>query len=132
MTSAVPSARLHARQVVREWGLPDLAETVELVVCELVTNAMQVSEGLNGSLFCGTWIVGLPSVRLWLEGSTRTVVVRVWGGSEAVPHTEKPDADIESGRGLMIVEALCARYGTYGVPGCSGKVVWGEVGRSQY
>ena len=44
--SAVPCARLHARLVVWEWGLASIAETVELVVSELGTNAVQASAGV--------------------------------------------------------------------------------------
>ena len=39
LPTAVPCARLHARQVILEWGLTGLAHTAELVVSELVTNA---------------------------------------------------------------------------------------------
>ena len=35
LPSAVPSARLHARLVVGEWGLEELADDVELIVSEL-------------------------------------------------------------------------------------------------
>ena len=47
--SAVPCARLHSRQVVWEWGLRAVAETVELVVSELVTNAVKASAVAGGS-----------------------------------------------------------------------------------
>ena len=40
LPSAVPSARLHTRQIVWEWGLTALTETVELLVSELVTNGI--------------------------------------------------------------------------------------------
>jgi hypothetical protein len=35
LPSAVPSARLHARFVVAEWGLASIADTVELIVSEM-------------------------------------------------------------------------------------------------
>jgi hypothetical protein len=57
LPSAVPCARLHARQVVWEWGLVRLSEDIELIVSELVTNAVRASEGL---------MPGVPHVRLWL------------------------------------------------------------------
>ncbi len=41
LPSAVPCARLHARQVLWEWGLSKDAETAELLLSELVTNAVQ-------------------------------------------------------------------------------------------
>ena len=39
LPTAVPCARLHARQLVWEWGLNGLAANTELLVSELVTNA---------------------------------------------------------------------------------------------
>jgi hypothetical protein len=43
LPTAVPCARLHVKHVLREWQMPRLADPVELVVAELVTNAMQAS-----------------------------------------------------------------------------------------
>jgi anti-sigma regulatory factor (Ser/Thr protein kinase) len=129
MPSAVPSARLHARLVIHEWGLSDLADTVELMVCELVTNAVQASAKLNDSTFRGTWTPGIPPVRLWVQADEDSVLIQVWDGNNAPPHVERPTSDSEHGRGLLIVQALCERYGVYGLDGCSGKVVWGVAGR---
>lgn len=43
MPTATPCARLNARNIAREWGLHNLADTIELVVSELVTNAVKAS-----------------------------------------------------------------------------------------
>jgi hypothetical protein len=43
LPTATPCARLHARKVACEWGLHNLAGTIELVVSELVTNAVKAS-----------------------------------------------------------------------------------------
>src|SRR5215471_10508143 len=56
LPSAVPCARLHAKHVLWEWGLDALGEAVELVVSELVTNGVQVSEGMTGSRCRGRWV----------------------------------------------------------------------------
>jgi hypothetical protein len=50
MPSAVPCARAHARQVAREWGseLAELADSAELIVSELVTNAVIASRAMRG------------------------------------------------------------------------------------
>ena len=45
LPSAVPCARLHTRQVLWEWHLDALAGTAELIVSELVTNAVHASAG---------------------------------------------------------------------------------------
>lgn len=43
LPSAVPCARLHARHLLREWALVPLTDSVELIVSELTTNAIQAS-----------------------------------------------------------------------------------------
>ena len=43
LPTAVPCARLHVRQVLWEWHLGALADTTELLVSELVTNAVHAS-----------------------------------------------------------------------------------------
>src|SRR5204862_205732 len=78
---AVPCARLHVRQVLWEWRLGDMAETVELLVSELTTNALRASEGFQGSRYAGRWIPGVPPVRLWLLSGRHRVVVEVWDGN---------------------------------------------------
>jgi len=47
LTSAVPCARLHARQVLWEWGLQASADTAELLVSELVTNAVHITRAAS-------------------------------------------------------------------------------------
>ncbi len=88
LPSAVPSARLHARLIVSEWGLGELAGTVELIVSELVTNAVQASQDLSGSRFLGRRAPGPPPVRLWLQADGHRVVIQVWDGSQRMPHTQ--------------------------------------------
>lgn len=139
MASAVPSARLHARLVIGEWGLGELADTVELIVSELVTNAMLASVGLMGSRFQGVWSPGPPPIRLWLQADQARVLIQVWDGSDRMPRIQGQEVTgsieasgtqpRESGHGLLIVEALCTKVGVYLLEESSGKVVWGEVGR---
>lgn len=128
MPSAVPCARLHVRQVLWEWGLDPLADDIELVVSELVTNAMQASQELGGYRWRGEWIPGPSPIRLWLRADYTNVLVQVWDGSDRLPRRQEPEPYREGGHGLLLVEALCQRYGTYALDGCSGKLVWGEIG----
>jgi hypothetical protein len=79
LPSAVPCVRSHARQVVWEWGLAALAEKVELVVSELVTNAVAASEGLADSQH------GLPTIQLWLSADHERVGIKVWDANEELP-----------------------------------------------
>jgi len=110
--TAVPCARMITRQVVREWGLADLAETAELLVSELVTNAIRASQGLLE-----------PAIRLWLVSDRSTVVIRVWDGCSEMPAVcQDASLDSERGRGLLLVEALSKDWGAYRRG--HGKVVW--------
>lgn len=43
LPGAVPCARLHARQVLWEWGVPVDVETAELLISELVTNGLKAA-----------------------------------------------------------------------------------------
>jgi two-component sensor histidine kinase len=122
LPSAVPCARKHAELVVWEWGLAALAEKVGLVVSELVTNAVNVSEGLADSEH------GLPTIQLWLSADDERVGVRVWDASEELPVRRVPDADAEHGRGLLIVDAICEARGEFRLEGGNGKIVWALVG----
>jgi hypothetical protein len=47
LPTAPGCARDHVRSLAHEWGLPGLADTAELLVSELVTNAVQASERLK-------------------------------------------------------------------------------------
>ena len=44
LPGAVPCARLHTRQLLWEWQLTGLADSAELVVSEIITNAIQVTQ----------------------------------------------------------------------------------------
>ena len=127
LPSAVPCARLHAKQLVWEWGLEELNDTVELVVSELVTNAQRVSAGLTWSRYWGQWRPGVPSVRLWLCADRQKVLIQVWDADERMPEPQSVDLEAESGRGLLLVETLCTEWGTYVPEGGGGKVVWATI-----
>jgi anti-sigma regulatory factor (Ser/Thr protein kinase) len=113
LDGAVPSARLHARLVLLEWGLGALSDDTELVVAELVTNGVRASRAM-----------GRDAVRMWLVSDLRQVVVFVWDASPQPPaQAADPGADAENGRGLLLVEALSQRWGHFSYDG-DGKVVW--------
>jgi anti-sigma regulatory factor (Ser/Thr protein kinase) len=122
LPSAVPCARLHARLMLTEWDLKPLAETAELIVSELVTNAVRASTGLPERR------PGLPTVRLWLSADHEHVLIEVWDADERMPVCGQPDPDAEHGRGLLLVEALSEDWGTYRPAGYPGKIVWARCG----
>jgi anti-sigma regulatory factor (Ser/Thr protein kinase) len=118
LPAAAPCARLHARQVLWEWGLTAFSESTELLISELVTNAMRISQAT----------VQCPPVRLWVVSDRAQVLIFVWDASPLPPVTNDDIAnDAENGRGLMIVQAISARWGWDFPPGLGGKVVWAQV-----
>ncbi|MCW2906476.1 MAG: hypothetical protein JWL68_1265 [Actinomycetia bacterium] len=127
LPTAVPCARGHARLVLAEWGLQELADPAELVVSELVTNGIRASRGLVGSRFGGRWSPGMPPVRLWLLSDYRTVLLQVWDGNNRMPTRQELDPESEGGRGLWLVEALSEDWGAFQPEHASGKVVWAAV-----
>jgi len=127
LPTAVPCARLHARQVLWEWHLDSLSDTAELIVSELVTNAVQASVGLTGSRRSGRWVPGTPPVRLWLSSDKERVLIQVWDGNDRHSAPQQPGLDVESGRGLLLVESLSAEWGSYPPERSSGKVVWALI-----
>jgi anti-sigma regulatory factor (Ser/Thr protein kinase) len=123
LNGAVPSARLHARHVLREWGLAALGDDAELVVSELVTNGVQASRAMTHA-----------AIRLWLASDRAQVVVCVWDASQQPPVRMDAAEDAEHGRGLLLVEAVSEQWGWFpaepGSPwtnGHHGKVVWAIV-----
>jgi anti-sigma regulatory factor (Ser/Thr protein kinase) len=118
LPGAVPCARLHVRQVLWEWHLAPRADTVELLVSELVTNAVRA---------CGDLTAGVAPVRLWLCSDRTRVVIQVWDGSAHMPVRRDADPETEDGRGLLLVDSLSSGWGSYRPEGSSGKVVWAIV-----
>jgi len=127
LPTAVPCARLHTRQVLWEWHLDALSETAELIVSELVTNAVHASTGLTGSRRAGRWVPGTPPVRFWLASDRQRVLIQVGDASDRHPALQHTGPDAESGRGLLLVESLSAEWGSYLPERSSGKIVWAIV-----
>jgi hypothetical protein len=110
---AVPCARLHVRQMLWEWQvLTDLADSAELVVSELTTNAIQVSRADARN----------SPVRLWLLADRARLLILVWDASPLPPVRMSTSDDSENGRGLLLVETLSTRWGFFAHQ--QGKVVW--------
>lgn len=117
LPGAAPCARLHARQVLWEWGLTAFIESIELLVSELVTNAMRISRATAQYL----------PVRLWVVSDRAQIVIFVWDASPLPPVANDAAGDAENGRGLLIVQAVSTQWGWEFPPGLGGKVVWARV-----
>lgn len=119
---AVPLARHHTRQLLWDCGLKELIEPVELVVSEIVTNAIQASGGVDAHQRIAKQM--LSTVRLWLSVEERSVLVLVWDASPSSPERQEPGLEAESGRGLLLVEMFSAEWGAFELAHQPGKVVW--------
>jgi anti-sigma regulatory factor (Ser/Thr protein kinase) len=123
LPTATPCTRLHARSIAYEWGLGDLADTIELVVSELVTNAVQASVDHDGRPRYSA-DTGLACVHLRLSTDGLAMLVEVWDENAMLPEPGQPGLNDESGRGLVLVDALAERWGWELAPSGRGKVMW--------
>ncbi|UYQ64191.1 SpoIIE family protein phosphatase [Streptomyces peucetius] len=106
---SVGRARELARGQLTAWGLEALVDTVELLVSELVTNALRYGEG---------------EIRLRLL-QDRTLVCEVWDAGLVQPRRRRARDTDEGGRGLQLVGLLSAAWGSRRTP--RGKTVWFEL-----
>jgi anti-sigma regulatory factor (Ser/Thr protein kinase) len=121
LLGAVPCARLHARSVLWEWGLTELSDVVELLVSELVTNALRASQAMEQE----------SPIRLWVLSDKSQVLITVWDGNLRPPVRIDVDEDTEGGRGLLLVETLSEQWGWYPAKDIGGKWVWCTVTANQ-
>lgn len=106
-------AREFTLATLREWGLEELAFDIELVVSELVTNALRHAVPHLAS----SW-----PIKLRLLHHAAHVVCAVQDPCERSPVIAEDDEFAESGRGLHLVEALAVAWGWSMLR--HGKVVW--------
>jgi anti-sigma regulatory factor (Ser/Thr protein kinase) len=118
LPTAASCGRLHAKNVVWEWGLGYLSDTIELLVSELLTNALRASESIAGP--------DIPPIRLRLFSDRTVVLLEVWDHNPDDPQPRDVDAESESGRGFSVIEALSSRWGFRRLS-YSLKVVWCEL-----
>lgn len=106
-------ARLLAAEQLRAWGLP--LDPARQIVAELAANAATHGR-VPGRDF---------GLTLYVVGHTLRIEVTDTRGDRS-PHARPPAPDAESGRGLVLVEALADKWGV--APGLSPrKSVWAEV-----
>ncbi|MFG3018590.1 ATP-binding protein [Streptomyces sp. NPDC048254] len=106
-------ARLLASEQLRSWGLP--LDPAAHLVGELAANA--ASHGrVPGRDF---------RLTLYVVGDTLRIEVTDTRG-DRIPHAQQPEPDAESGRGLLLVDALADRWGVALGPSPR-KAVWAEV-----
>ena len=124
LPASAHSARLHAKDVLCEWRLGALADTVELLVSEIITNAVRASAD-TGPPRPEIVHARAPWMRFWLTSDGNAVLIQVWDGDRHLPVRQDAGPDAETGRGLLLVDALSARWGCYAPDrAAAGKIVW--------
>lgn len=106
--AAVAGARKNALSQLEAWGLTDAAFVTELIVSELVTNAVRYGE---------------PPIQLRLIHD-RNLICEVSDTGNTAPHMRRARTYDEGGRGLLLVAQLTERWGTR--PTGAGKTIWAE------
>jgi anti-sigma regulatory factor (Ser/Thr protein kinase) len=135
-------ARDFTKMTLREWRMARLSDVAELVVSELVTNA------LRHGLLSARWMPGEHPIRLRLLRQDPYLMCMVTDPESAGPVRIDSHGGAESGRGLQVIESCSVRWGwqpldgqtvqgpggwgraeggsgrAEGGPGRAGKVVW--------
>ncbi|MFC1440588.1 SpoIIE family protein phosphatase [Streptacidiphilus sp. N1-10] len=106
--SIVSTARDLTRRQLTAWGLDELVDSTELIVSELVTNAIRYGQGA-------------VTLRLIRAG---TLSCEVSDASSSAPHMRLAADGDEGGRGLFLVMHVSSRWGTRYNP--RGKTIWSE------
>ncbi|MFD3971691.1 ATP-binding protein [Streptomyces cyaneofuscatus] len=122
--SAVSASRHFLRFALSKWQAALIEDDVLLVASELVTNAITVT-GVLPEPPAWEELERLGLVHVRLVGLPDSVVVEVWDVSDEPPRLQRFGDDAEGGRGLVLVQELAARWGSYRVTG--GKAVWAQV-----
>jgi serine phosphatase RsbU (regulator of sigma subunit)/PAS domain-containing protein/anti-sigma regulatory factor (Ser/Thr protein kinase) len=106
--AAVGEVRASVSRRLANWGLDELTFTTELILSELVTNAIRYGGGPI-------------QVRVLYD---RTLICEVFDSSNTSPHLRYAAMTDEGGRGLFLVAQLSERWGTRYT--AEGKVIWAE------
>ncbi|MGV9456948.1 SpoIIE family protein phosphatase [Streptomyces sp. NPDC003635] len=104
----VARTRQAATEQLAAWGMEEAAFVTELVVSELVTNAIRYGE---------------PPIQLRLIRD-HSLICEVSDGSSTSPHLRRAHAFDEGGRGLLLVAQLTQRWGSRQTS--RGKTIWAE------
>ena len=118
---ALPTApgcgRARTSQILREWQLTHLTDSAQLITSELLTNASLTGRRLDR-----------PAIRLTLLSDHQQLLILVRDYDPGAPVPHHASEDDESGRGLMLVEAISDRWGWCPLAdGTPGKLVWAAL-----
>jgi anti-sigma regulatory factor (Ser/Thr protein kinase) len=113
-------ARSLTRSILGHWEMPaDAISTAELLVSELVTNAVKFAAPVPESVL----VARAEIITLTLTKLPRRIVIEVADPDSTPPLLADADADAESGRGLRLVQAFSKEW-TFMLPPSGGKIVY--------
>ncbi len=107
---AASRARRFVSETLRAWGLDDAVPDAELLVSELVTNAV---------------LHARSATRVTLERNGRMLRISVYDDSPVQPRVRDYGPEAVTGRGLLLVERIAKSWGVF--PDGAGKSVWFEL-----
>ncbi len=127
LPTAVSCSRMFVRHTLQRWTLPEQIDTAELVVSELVTNAVKAT-GVTTPKPTWSELDGLNTICVRILARGGAFSIQVWDASVELPVQAAAglDDEAESGRGLFIVRAMARQVGHF-YPRGGGKVVWAEL-----
>jgi hypothetical protein len=102
------------------WELDYMDDDAQVIVSELVTNAVMVGPGPVRDPS------GLTLVAVQVRVQGGALVIEVWDRDPKLPAPRAAGDDAESGRGLHLVEAFSSRWGVWEAE-TGGKVVWADL-----
>lgn len=105
----VATMRKNASEQLSAWGLEDATFVTELIVSELITNAIRYGE---------------PPIHFRLIHDHPSLICEVSDDSSTSPHLRRARVFDEGGRGLLLVAQLAQRWGTRHAR--RGKTIWAE------
>lgn len=108
--SSASEARRFVAQWCRAWAVPGVAEDAEIVVTELVENAVRHTQ---------------DACEVTMERRGGGLTIRVADFGHNPPRMRRPAPDVAGGRGLLMVDTIARRWGFESTD--SGKVVWADL-----
>ncbi|HEX4832772.1 MAG TPA: ATP-binding protein [Trebonia sp.] len=119
------TARAFVRDLLVSWDLLSLIDDAELIITELVVNAVLHGVPRTARLASvgPSGVPARPPVRLCLLRRDREIMLAVTDPCSDAPAPQSPDSSWECGRGLQIVGALSYLWGWSPIEGY-GKAVW--------
>ncbi|MDJ0379346.1 ATP-binding protein [Streptomyces sp. G-G2] len=115
---SAPRARAALHAVLVDWGAgDDILHTAELVLSELVSNALRAPAPSDRQV----------RVRIAHSSAEGLLRLEVSDAGSGRPEVRRPETDDEHGRGLAVVDALSHRWGVSDRAGGIGKTVWSEL-----